>query len=97
MDFNGNLSKSERFRCRLQDSAALRYAHEELRSDRSFVLDAVRRNAEVLPYVPDALQEDPDFMLEAVSRNYRVLKLANKGLRRVGERKDHLRSYVKAF
>jgi len=54
----------------------LQYVSEELRRDKEFVLEAVRRNPKVLEYASEALRDDKRFVLEAVRQNPEALKYA---------------------
>jgi len=48
---------------------ALRHAADELRNDKSIILDAVRRHGRVIEQAPIHLQEDPDVILTALRQN----------------------------
>jgi hypothetical protein len=53
---------------------ALRYASEELQTDRDFVLAAVKENGLALRYASEELQKDRDFVLAAVKENALALR-----------------------
>merc|ERR1719330_1816079 len=52
---------------------ALSFAAAELRADRDFVVEAVRRNWKALQFASVELRSDPGVCLEAVSQDWRAV------------------------
>jgi hypothetical protein len=65
-----------------KDGAALQYASEALRSDRSVVLAAVKSYGWALASASVELRADRDVVLAAIDRDPKVLKFASKELQK---------------
>ena len=59
----------------------LKYASDELKGDRDFMLEAVKQKYSSLPYASEQLRGDRDFMLEAVKQDSSALEYASVQLR----------------
>ncbi len=57
------------------------YASDELHSNKSFMLEAVKANGQLLYYASKELRDDKDVVLEAVKNKWLVVKYASKRLR----------------
>lgn len=62
-------------------ATTLKFASEELRNDKDFVLKAIRRNEYALRYASERLRDNKDFILEAVKQSGFNLKYASERLK----------------
>jgi hypothetical protein len=61
---------------------ALCYAHEDFKSDKEFILEAVKKNDQALLYAHEDLKNDKKFILEAVRQNGFALQYVCEDLKR---------------
>ena len=61
-------------------ATTLKFASEELRNDKDFVLKAIRRNGYALQYASDGLKGDKEFILKVMQINGLTLKYASERL-----------------
>lgn len=52
--------------------------HPSLRNSKIIVMEALKRNIDILHYIPDHFKEDPDIALMAVNRNGKLYLLSDK-------------------
>ncbi|WAM04215.1 DUF4116 domain-containing protein [Mycoplasmopsis cynos] len=63
-----------------QNGSALQYVSEELKKDKAFMLEAVKRNYGALWYASDELKRDKDVVLEAVKQSDWALQYVSEEL-----------------
>jgi|GEM_PF-3992903 len=76
-----------------QDLGALRYASEELKADREFMLKAVGNHGRALEFASEDLRKDREVVLAAVAKNGGALQFASEDLR--GDREVVLKAVCK--
>ncbi len=62
-------------------SWVLAYASDRLHSDRDLMLEAVRKDGQLLYYASQELRDDEEIVYTAVKNKWRIIKYASKRLR----------------
>lgn len=67
----------------LNDNATwvLAYASERLHADRDLILEAVKKDGQILYYASQELRDDKEVVLTAVQNKWLIIKYASKRLR----------------